>query len=198
MVLSPQNFHLIDFNVLTVTTIVLARRLIGAVVKEVKPELSFQEICKALHPFCCFKPLHPCLKPSVMFPSQNPRCGFQWKEQRTELSSLSTAPAGSVSFSDSEFLSQPGCGDCASLLSFGSFPALHHSSFPQGRARDVLCGEQCQESGLDTGDYQSLNKNSPHSLRNEAQIPQKTSLSWCQLVTGTFFLAVILHMEFSP
>ncbi|NWU00713.1 TM39B protein, partial [Urocynchramus pylzowi] len=28
------NFHLIDFNVLTVTTIVLARRLIGAVVKE--------------------------------------------------------------------------------------------------------------------------------------------------------------------
>ncbi|NWR25511.1 TM39B protein, partial [Emberiza fucata] len=29
------NFHLIDFNVLTVTTIVLARRLIGAVVKEV-------------------------------------------------------------------------------------------------------------------------------------------------------------------
>lgn len=34
--LSPQNFHLIDFNVLTVTTIVLARRLIGAIVKEVK------------------------------------------------------------------------------------------------------------------------------------------------------------------
>ncbi|NWX27859.1 TM39B protein, partial [Notiomystis cincta] len=34
LVLSPQNFHLIDFNVLTVTTIVLARRLIGAVVKE--------------------------------------------------------------------------------------------------------------------------------------------------------------------
>ncbi|KAM6399612.1 transmembrane protein 39B isoform 2-T2 [Rhynochetos jubatus] len=30
------NFHLIDFNVLTVTTIVLARRLIGAIVKEVK------------------------------------------------------------------------------------------------------------------------------------------------------------------
>uniref|UniRef100_A0A8C8AAS3 Transmembrane protein 39B n=1 Tax=Otus sunia TaxID=257818 RepID=A0A8C8AAS3_9STRI len=28
------NFHLIDFNVLTVTTIVLARRLIGAIVKE--------------------------------------------------------------------------------------------------------------------------------------------------------------------
>ncbi|XP_043362177.1 transmembrane protein 39B [Dermochelys coriacea] len=32
--LSLQNFHLIDFNVLTVTTIVLARRLIGAIVKE--------------------------------------------------------------------------------------------------------------------------------------------------------------------
>lgn len=31
-----QNFHLIDFNVLAVTTIVLARRLIGAIVKEVK------------------------------------------------------------------------------------------------------------------------------------------------------------------
>ncbi|XP_053254957.1 transmembrane protein 39B isoform X1 [Podarcis raffonei] len=30
------NFHLIDFNVLAVTTIVLARRLIGAIVKEVK------------------------------------------------------------------------------------------------------------------------------------------------------------------
>lgn len=30
-----QNFHLIDFNVLTVTTIVLARRLIVAIVKEV-------------------------------------------------------------------------------------------------------------------------------------------------------------------
>lgn len=35
--LSLQNFHLIDFNVLTVTTIVLARRLIVAIVKEVKP-----------------------------------------------------------------------------------------------------------------------------------------------------------------
>ncbi|NP_001171024.2 transmembrane protein 39B [Taeniopygia guttata] len=43
------NFHLIDFNVLTVTTIVLARRLIGAVVKEVKSELSFQEM--SLLPF---------------------------------------------------------------------------------------------------------------------------------------------------
>lgn len=36
LVLSQQNFHLIDFNVLTVTTIVLARRLISAIVKEVK------------------------------------------------------------------------------------------------------------------------------------------------------------------
>lgn len=36
-----QNFHLIDFNVLTVTTIVLARRLIVAIVKEVtSPEES--------------------------------------------------------------------------------------------------------------------------------------------------------------
>lgn len=34
--LSLQNFHLIDFNVLAVTAIVLARRLIGAIVKEVK------------------------------------------------------------------------------------------------------------------------------------------------------------------
>lgn len=67
LVLSPQNFHLIDFNVLTVTTIVLARRLIGAVVKEVK-----SEICKALGPFCHSKPLHPPLKTSVVLPSQNP------------------------------------------------------------------------------------------------------------------------------
>lgn len=44
--LSPQNFHLIDFNVLTVTTIVLARRLIGAIVKEVKPPGRSQD-----HPF---------------------------------------------------------------------------------------------------------------------------------------------------
>lgn len=55
--LSPQNFHLIDFNVLTVTTIVLARRLIGAIVKEVKsPGRAAQEVlsprvkCKALCP----------------------------------------------------------------------------------------------------------------------------------------------------
>lgn len=40
--LSLQNFHLIDFNVLTVTTIVLARRLIVAIVKEVKPACSSQ------------------------------------------------------------------------------------------------------------------------------------------------------------
>ncbi|NWV23714.1 TM39B protein, partial [Origma solitaria] len=36
------NFHLIDFNVLTVTTIVLARRLIGAIVKEVRARLAFR------------------------------------------------------------------------------------------------------------------------------------------------------------
>lgn len=30
-----QNFHLIDFNVLTLATIVLARRLIAAIVREV-------------------------------------------------------------------------------------------------------------------------------------------------------------------
>lgn len=46
LVLSPQNFHLIDFNVLTVTTIVLARRLIGAVVKEVKSKLSSRRSVK--------------------------------------------------------------------------------------------------------------------------------------------------------
>jgi len=40
--LSLQNFHLIDFNVLTVTTIVLARRLIVAIVKEVKPACRSQ------------------------------------------------------------------------------------------------------------------------------------------------------------
>lgn len=85
--LSPQNFHLIDFNVLTVTTIVLARRLIGAVVKEVKSELSCQEICKALSPFCHSKLLHPSLKTSVIFPGQDPSRGFQREEQRTGLSS---------------------------------------------------------------------------------------------------------------
>jgi len=43
LVLSLQNFHLIDFNVLTVTTIVLARRLIGAIVKEVKSPSRSQD-----------------------------------------------------------------------------------------------------------------------------------------------------------
>lgn len=39
-----QNFHLIDFNVLTVTTIVLARRLIVAIVKEVKSDAHLRTI----------------------------------------------------------------------------------------------------------------------------------------------------------
>lgn len=42
--LSLQNFHLIDFNVLTVTTIVLARRLIVAIVKEVKSDANLRTI----------------------------------------------------------------------------------------------------------------------------------------------------------
>lgn len=33
--LPRQNFHLIDFNLLMVTTIVLGRRFIGSIVKEV-------------------------------------------------------------------------------------------------------------------------------------------------------------------
>ena len=33
--LARQNFHLIDFNLLMVTTIVLGRRFIGSIVKEV-------------------------------------------------------------------------------------------------------------------------------------------------------------------
>ncbi|NXM87329.1 TM39B protein, partial [Oenanthe oenanthe] len=79
------NFHLIDFNVLTVTTIVLARRLIGAVVKEVKSELPLQEMCKLCVP-PAFQLLHPPLNTSVVFPAQSPML-FQWQEQRTELSS---------------------------------------------------------------------------------------------------------------
>lgn len=33
-------------------------------------------------------------------------------------------------------------------------------------------GEQCQETLLGTGDYQTLTTNFPHSLRNKAQIPE--------------------------
>lgn len=33
----PQNFHLIDYNMLVFTIIILARRLIAAIVKEVRP-----------------------------------------------------------------------------------------------------------------------------------------------------------------
>lgn len=46
---SLQNFHLIDFNVLTVTTIVLARRLIGAIVKEVRAQTGGQRLPLSLY-----------------------------------------------------------------------------------------------------------------------------------------------------
>lgn len=39
----PQNFHLIDYNMLVFTIIILARRLIAAIVKEVRA--GFNQLC---------------------------------------------------------------------------------------------------------------------------------------------------------
>lgn len=44
----PQNFHLIDYNMLVFTVIILARRLIAAVVKEVRSLLSLMRDCSAI------------------------------------------------------------------------------------------------------------------------------------------------------
>lgn len=39
--LNLQNFHLIDYNMLAFTVIILARRLIAAIVKEVRSDTGF-------------------------------------------------------------------------------------------------------------------------------------------------------------
>lgn len=39
----PQNFHLIDYNMLVFTIIILARRLVAAIVKEVRS--GFNQSC---------------------------------------------------------------------------------------------------------------------------------------------------------
>lgn len=99
-------------------------------------------------------------------------------ENRMERPKLLLLLALCPSVTLSEFLSQLNCSDCASLLPWLFSCSLHHSSFPQGRARAGGClltvkashGEQCQESGLGTGDYQTLTRNSPHSsLRNDSR-----------------------------
>ncbi|NXM53139.1 TM39B protein, partial [Illadopsis cleaveri] len=100
------NFHLIDFNVLTVTTIVLARRLIGAVVKEVKPQLSCQEICEALCPFCHSKLLHPSLTPlfGMYIPFLQLNCDFRKAGLLAQVANIGPRDTGEVTARGRDYL----------------------------------------------------------------------------------------------